>query len=380
MRRSRRRSRRRSSPGPAPLRRSRPRAPRRPWPGPPRPSRRDVRVAVADQRGRLEIRVAESPGDLERRLRVAVHLLGGGRRVRRDASASQPCSGTSPALAEQALGPREPARAHRVVAVGRREFAGEPERASRPPARVVRVLPVGGVRRAPCARWRRRCRAATRARAETLLAPGPTGVRSASSNAARAAFPVAAGKRLVSRGEGIGGGVDRHDRRMMTRAGMRSARAAAGVPACSGAHRVPDGLELHQRRDLVGALGLVGEGVDVAGPDAPASRSRPRGASASASVGRGDARHVDRVHVHVAGEPGDELVGQPGEDVHDAARDVRGREHLAERDRRAAARARSRGRPPCSRTRSPARAARPGRGAPGPAGRRCRPRRSARGS
>ena len=54
-----------------------------------------------------------------------------------------------------------------------------------------------------------------------------------------------------------------------------------------------------------------------------------RSSSATGAVGAGD---VDRVHVHVPGEPGRELVAEPGEDVDGAAGDVRGGERLGELD------------------------------------------------
>src|SRR6185503_18825665 len=41
------------------------------------------------------------------------------------------------------------------------------------------------------------------------------------------------------------------------------ARRAEGRGPWSGPHRVPDGLELDERRDLVGALRVVVEGIDV---------------------------------------------------------------------------------------------------------------------
>ena len=109
-----------------------------------------------------------------------------------------------------------------------------------------------------------------------------------------------------------------------------------GVPAGSGplgAHRVPDGLDLHERRDLVGALGGVGERVDVAGPDARASRSRRRARSASAPGRRATPVTSIAFTSMCPASHGTSSARQPGEDVHDAAGDVRGREHLGERHR-----------------------------------------------
>ena len=77
--------------------------------------------------------------------------------------------------------------------------------------------------------------------------------------------------------------------------------------------------------------------------------------SAHAVVGR-DAGQIDRVDVAMAREPRPELGGEAGQHVRDAAGQIRGREHLGERDRRQrAGLARSR-RPRCCRCRAPVRA------------------------
>ena len=68
--------------------------------------------------------------------------------------------------------------------------------------------------------------------------------------------------------------------------------------------------------------GAVDDALDVLGGELLELGREPVGA-----------RHVDRVDVHVRGEPGRELGALPGEDVDDAARDVGGGEHLAELDR-----------------------------------------------
>ena len=92
-------------------------------------------VTGANQRGRLEIRVAEAAGDLERRTRVPIHLLGRGGAFR--AREREPSLlGYVSRAAEKTLGPSDPSGAHRFVAVGganSRESQSALAAACRPP-------------------------------------------------------------------------------------------------------------------------------------------------------------------------------------------------------------------------------------------------------
>ena len=130
---------------------------------------------------------------------------------------------------------------------------------------------------------------------------------------------------------------------------------------------MPDGLELHQRGDLVRALGGGAERVGVRARDAPASRSRPPARSTSAMRSAGTPGDVDRVHVHMAGEPRHELGHAAGQHVDHAAGNVGRRQHLRQGDgRQRGGLARDRRRPCCPR-RSRAPGARPDPAATGPA-------------
>src|SRR5688572_21703249 len=84
----------------------------------------------------------------------------------------------------------------------------------------------------------------------------------------------------------------------------------------SGAHRVPHCLELDEGRDLVRALGLVVERVGrrrvVDTLDVLSGELLDLGAEFVRHTGG-----VDRVHVHVPGEPRHELLGEAGEHVDD---------------------------------------------------------------
>src|SRR3954452_12118846 len=90
------------------------------------------------------------------------------------------------------------------------------------------------------------------------------------------------------------------------------------------AYRMPDGFELEEGRDLPRALVVRGASDDTL------------------HVLRGElfellalpvrAREIERVDVHVPGEPRRELVALTREQVDDAPRNVRGREHLGQLD------------------------------------------------
>ena len=110
------------------------------------------------------------------------------------------------------------------------------------------------------------------------------------------------------------------------RSGRRSTRPAAEAQRLSEPDRVPDRLRLEEAVDLPRAL-RVGRRADDA---LDVLRREPH------EVGRVAVRagEVDRVHVHVPGEPGRELVARAGEDVDRARGDVGGRERLGELDRR----------------------------------------------
>src|SRR6185437_10780426 len=89
---------------------------------------------------------------------------------------------------------------------------------------------------------------------------------------------------------------------------------SASSASYSDADRVPDGLELEEAGDLPRAL-VVGRAahhaLDVLGREPLELRDLAIGA-----------RDVDRVHIHVPGEPWRELLTQAGEDVDDPAGDV----------------------------------------------------------
>jgi hypothetical protein len=228
MPRSRCRSRRRSSPGPAPLRRWRPRAPRPPWSGPPRP--------IPTRRSRSRLGSTRPPRDPRRPVAGRPPAPS----PRSDACPGGFCAfgstqrepalfGNVARLAKQAFGPREPAPAHGVVAVGRLEFAGEPE-GTRGRGSGIRVLPMARIRPlhlgdgpVGVVRPPQRTR-------ETLMRPCRPGMPERLLERGSGGFPVSALKRRVSSHHGVGGGLDRHDRRMMTRAG--SAAQALRMPAC----------------------------------------------------------------------------------------------------------------------------------------------------
>src|SRR5688572_4386396 len=91
------------------------------------------------------------------------------------------------------------------------------------------------------------------------------------------------------------------------------------------AYRVPDRLQLEEVGDVPRALVVrlaAHDALDVLGSEALQLLRL--------SVRAGE---VDRVQVHVPGEPGRELVAMTGEEVDDTGWDVRRGEHLGELDR-----------------------------------------------
>src|SRR5688572_26733042 len=90
------------------------------------------------------------------------------------------------------------------------------------------------------------------------------------------------------------------------------------------AYRVPDRLQLEEVGNVPWALVVrlaAHDALDVLGGEALQLLSL------SVRAGK-----VDRVHVHVPGEPRRELVAMPGEEVDDTAGDVRRGEHFGELD------------------------------------------------
>src|SRR5690242_20058575 len=91
------------------------------------------------------------------------------------------------------------------------------------------------------------------------------------------------------------------------------------------AYGMPDGLELQESRDLPWAL------VIRSAMDDPLDVLRGKLFELLAlPVGAGE---IERVDVHVAGEPRCELLALAGQKVDDATRNVRRREHLGQLDR-----------------------------------------------
>src|SRR5207253_10555652 len=91
---------------------------------------------------------------------------------------------------------------------------------------------------------------------------------------------------------------------------------STSVPTSSHPDRVPDGLELEERRDLVGTL-VIGLSADD-----------PLHVLCAEPLELGDitvrAREVERDHIHVRRDRGRELATQARDDVRDSRRNVGG--------------------------------------------------------
>src|SRR3954447_22313681 len=90
------------------------------------------------------------------------------------------------------------------------------------------------------------------------------------------------------------------------------------------AYRMPDGFELEEGRDLPRALIVRGASDDtlhVLGGELFELLALPV-----------RTREIERIDVHMARKPRRELVAVTGEEVDDASRNVRGREHLGQLD------------------------------------------------
>src|SRR5688572_22010723 len=99
----------------------------------------------------------------------------------------------------------------------------------------------------------------------------------------------------------------------------------SSVLLSSHAYRMPDGLELEERGDVVGALA-----VGLATHDALHVLRAKTLELRDIPVATGQ---VERGHIHVRREPGRQLLPQPREDVDHARRNVGGRQTFGEFDR-----------------------------------------------
>src|SRR5437660_4895737 len=109
----------------------------------------------------------------------------------------------------------------------------------------------------------------------------------------------------------------------------REARPGGGPRSCSNSDPdgVPNGFHLHEGGDEVGAQ-LAGRVLDHT-LDVVRGRLLDLG-----HLARGAARDIDRVHVHMSGKPGQQLLTKPTQHVGYAAGQVARRQHLRERQRR----------------------------------------------
>ena len=147
---------------------------------------RDVGVTVANQSGGFEICVAEAPGDVERRLRVSMHVLWRGRALR--ASQGEPAPFRDVAgIAEKPIGASQPPAAHGFVAVSGTEFPGEPERTRRCMSGVRSIAEAGirmlhvrdgavGIVKPPQGQTQSLVRVCRRCALDRLLERGPSGL------------------------------------------------------------------------------------------------------------------------------------------------------------------------------------------------------------
>ena len=121
----------------------------------------------------------------------------------------------------------------------------------------------------------------------------------------------------------------RSRRREPAAGGLRDARLTERAPGSSGAAQRPIGCQTvfsSRKASISHGLCTSGDERTTRLTFSAASRS----SSATVAVGAGE---VDRVHVHVTGEPGRELVAEAGEDVDRAGGNVRRGERLGELDR-----------------------------------------------